>query len=64
MNEHDHRRVDHQPVGERVGVLSELRLDVPAPREPAVDLVGDRGDAEDDPRRPAVPAFGLREQRR
>ena len=42
MHEHDHRGVDHQPVGERVGVLAELRLDVPAAREPAVDLVGDR----------------------
>ena len=40
--EQDHRGVDHQPVGERVGVLAELRLDVPAPREPAVDLIGDR----------------------
>ena len=37
--------VDHQPVGERVGDLPELGLDAPAAREPAVELVGDRGDA-------------------
>ena len=36
--------VDHQPVGERVGDLAERRLDVPAAREVAVDLVGDAGD--------------------
>ena len=53
MPEQDHRGVDHQPVGERVGDLAELRLDVPAAREPAVDLVGDAGDAEDDRRRPS-----------
>ena len=51
--EEDHGCVDHQPVGERVGELPETRLDVPAAREEAVHLVGDRGDAEDDPRRPA-----------
>ena len=33
-------------------ILAELRLDVPAPRQPAVDLVGDPRDAEHDPRRP------------
>ena len=48
------RGVDHQPVGERVGDLAEARLDVPAAREEAVDLVGDAGDAEDDPGRPRV----------
>ena len=42
--EHDHGDVDHQPVGERVGVLPELRLDVVAAREPTVDLIGDSGD--------------------
>ena len=45
--EQDHRRVDHQPVGERVGDLAERRLDVPAAREEAVDLVGDAGGAEE-----------------
>ena len=39
--------VDHQPVGERVGDLSELGLDVPAAREEAVDLVGHPCDEED-----------------
>ena len=53
--EQDHGRVDHQPVGERVGELPEARLDVPAAREEAVHLVGDPGDAEDDARRPARP---------
>ena len=52
-DEQDHRGVDHQPVGERVGDLPEARLDMPAAREEAVDLVCDAGDAEDDPRRPA-----------
>ena len=33
--------------------LPNSRLDVPAAREPAVDLVGDAGDGEDDRRRPA-----------
>ena len=46
--EQDHRRIDHQAVGQRVGELAEARLDVPAPRQPAVDLVGDPGHAEQD----------------
>ena len=62
MNEHDHGGVDHQAVGERVGVLAELGLDVPAAGEPAVDLIGDSGDTEDDARRPVVPAVGARVQ--
>ena len=41
-DEHDDGGVDHQPVGERVRDLAELRLDVPAPRQVAVELVGDR----------------------
>ena len=45
--EQDRRGVDHQPVGERVGDLAELRLHVPAPREEAVDLVGHPRDEED-----------------
>ena len=53
-DEQDHRGIDHQPVGERVGELAEPRLDVPAAREEAVHLVGDAGDAEDDPGRPAA----------
>ena len=40
--EQDDRGVDHEPVGERVGDLPELGLDVPAAGEEAVDLVGDR----------------------
>ena len=62
-DEQDDGRVDHQPVGERIGDLAELGLDVPAAREPAVDLVGDAGDAEDDGRRPAVPAVGRDQER-
>ena len=61
--EEDHGRVDHQPVGERVGHLAELRLDPPATRQEAVDLVGDAGDAEDDPRRPAVTAVCRQHER-
>ena len=37
--------VDQEPVGERVGDLPELRLDMPAAGEVAVDLVGDRAAA-------------------
>src|SRR5262245_39838662 len=62
MPEQDHGRVDHQAVGERVGDLSELRLDVPTPREPAVDLVGDASHPEDDRRRPAVTAVRCEQQ--
>ena len=40
--EQDHGCVDHQPVGEWVGDLAERGLDMPAPSEPAVDLVGER----------------------
>ena len=40
--EQDHRHVDQEPVGERVGDPAERRLDVPAAGEEAVDLVGDR----------------------
>ena len=55
--EEDDGGVDHQPVGERIGELAELGLDLPPARQPAVDLVGDPGDPEDDPGRPArVPA--------
>ena len=49
----DHGGVDHQPVGERVGELPEVRLDVPATGEKAVHLVGDPGDAEDEAGGPA-----------
>ena len=62
MPEQDDGGVDHQAVGERIGDLAELGLDVPAAREPPVDLVGDAGDAEDDRRRPAVAAVGDEEQ--
>ena len=34
--------IDHQAVGERVGQLARRRLDMPAAREEAVDLVGER----------------------
>ena len=57
-----HGRIDHQPVGERVGDLAERRLDVPAPREEAVDLVGDAGDREDDRRGPGVAAVAAQDQ--
>src|SRR5919108_3231259 len=56
MPEEDHGGIDHQTVGQRVGDLAKGRLDFPAPREPAVDLVGDARDAEDDRGRPAVAA--------
>ena len=55
--EHDHRRVDHQAVRERIEDTAEVGLDVPAAREESVDLVGDAGHGEDDARRPAVAAF-------
>ena len=54
--------VDHQPVGERVGVLPELRLDVLASREPTIHLVGDAAIAEDDGRRPAMAVVAARKQ--
>src|ERR687883_316920 len=38
-DEENDRGVDHQAVCERIHVLAELRLDVPAAREPAVELV-------------------------
>ena len=44
--------------------LPNSRLDVPAAREPAVDLVGHAGDAEDDRGRPAVAAVRGHEERR
>ena len=59
----DHCRVDHQPVGERVGELAEGRLDVPAPREEAVHLVGDPGDPEDDRGGPRVATVAREDQR-
>ena len=58
VDEQDHRAVDHQPVGERVGDLPERRLDLPAPREVAVDLVGHPGDR----RRRSPPATTGRRQ--
>ena len=61
-DEHHDGGVDHQPVGERVRHLAELRLDVPAPGEVAVELVGDRREAEDDPRRPARPCSLVEQQ--
>ena len=57
IGEENHGRVDHQPIGERVRDLPEPRLDAPAPREEAVDLVGDACDEEDDPCHPR-PSFG------
>ena len=56
--EQDRGRVDHQPVGERIGELAELRLDVPAASEKAVDLVGHAGDEEDPAGRPARAVVG------
>ena len=47
QREQDRRRVDHQPVGEWICELPELRLDVPAAREEAVDLIGHARDEED-----------------
>ena len=62
--EQDDGRVDQQPVGERVGDLPEGRLDAPAPREEAVDLVRHRGGAEDDRRRPAPASVRGEEEHR
>ena len=45
-------------------ILPKRGLDVPAPREEAVDLVGDPGDAEDDRRRPAVAVVGGEQEQR
>src|SRR5262249_35459185 len=42
--------------------LAERRLDVPAPRQESVDLVGDAGDAEDDGGRPRAAAVRGRDQ--
>ena len=53
-DEQDDRRVDHQAVRERVGDLPEARLHVPQAGEEPVDLIGDAGDAEEDPGRPAM----------
>ena len=61
-DEEDDCGVDHQPVGERVCDLAELGFHVPAAREPAVHLVGDAGDGEDDRRGPAVAAVGRDEE--
>ena len=60
--QHD-RDVDQEPVGERVGDLAEPRLHVPAPREEAVDLVGQRCRPEQDRRRPAVSVDRPEDQR-
>ena len=60
--EQEDRHVDHQAVGQRVGELAEARLDVPAPREPAVDLVGDAGERENARRGPAPLAVGAHEK--
>ena len=54
-DEEDDGGVDHQPVGERVGDLAELRLDMPAAREPAVHLVGDAGDRRRSPQASCTP---------
>src|SRR4051794_9224229 len=62
VDQQQHRGVDHQAVGERIGDLPELRLDVPAPREKPVDLVGHARDPEDDRRWPGVAAVGRRDQ--
>jgi hypothetical protein len=48
--EQDDGRVDHQPVGQRVGDLAEVGLDPPAPRQVAVQLVGDPGGGEHESR--------------
>ncbi len=55
----DDRSPDHEPVGERVGHLSEARLDVPAAREPAVQLVGEGGAREEDPCPPRRAVAGV-----
>ena len=64
MPEEDDRDVDQQPVGKRIGDLPELRLDVPAPGEEAVDLVGDRGRGEEDRGSPAAPVDRREDQHR
>ncbi|HEY6031474.1 MAG TPA: hypothetical protein VIU44_12970, partial [Gaiellaceae bacterium] len=57
------RAAGYTAVGEWIREGPERRLDVPAPRQPAVDLVGDAGDAEDDRRRPARAAVRGEDQR-
>ena len=54
-DEEDDCRVDHQPVGERIGDLPERGLDAPPAGEPSVDLIADPGNAEEEGRRPAMP---------
>ena len=58
--EHEDRRSpDHEPVGERVGDGAEPRLHVPAPREVAVELVGERSCGEEHPCPPRRPVTRL-----
>ena len=64
MPEQNHGHVDQQPVGERVGDLPELGLDVPAAGQEAVELVGDRGGREEDRRGPAVAVGRVQDQDR
>src|SRR4029079_18544783 len=61
-DQEDDADVDHQPVGERIRDLPEPRLDGPAAGEPAVELVGDPGEPEHDPRGPARPVLLANEQ--
>ncbi len=52
----DRRRADHEPVGEWIRHLPEARLDVPAAREVAVELVGEGRRGEEDPAPHAGPS--------
>ena len=58
---HD-RGHDHQSVCERVGDLSERRLDLPATSQVAVELIRERGGGEEDPCTPRRPVTRAHEQ--
>ena len=55
----DRRRPDHQAIRERIRDLPEARLDPPAAREVAVELVGEGSGGEEDPCPPRRPVAGV-----
>ena len=62
--EEQDRGVDHQAVGERVGELAELRLDVPAPGEEPSTWSVSAGGGEEDRGGRAPPAVRAEHERR